>query len=243
MTGHEDAAQALQNRLGYQFRRVELLYEALTHRSALSRRQGRAARDKGNKGQGSNERLEFVGDRVLGLIMAEWLFERYPHEQEGALGARHAHLVSRNVLAEIADKISLAHVLRIAKHEENAGIRSLSSVRADGMEALLGAVYLDAGLAPARKIVRHLWQHAIERGARPHKEPKTLLQEFLLGRGETLPHYEVLSSDGPSHAPMFRVRVQAMGESGIGQAGSKRLAESEAAKILLEKLGQGGQHA
>ncbi|MXV36138.1 MULTISPECIES: ribonuclease III [unclassified Saccharibacter] len=250
MAEQGNPAQTIERLLHYQFARSELLHEALTHRSALSRRppkgkgrSGQQSKRSHTKGQGSNERLEFVGDRVLGLVMAEWLFERYPQEQEGALGARHAHLVSRPVLAEVADAISLADMLHIAQHEEAAGIRTLASVRADAMEALLGAIYLDGGLEPARRIVRQLWGKSIESGARPHKEPKTLLQEFLLGRGESLPRYEMVSSDGPSHAPVFCVQVQAMGHIGHGQAGSKRLAESAAAKDLLHKLGQEKKHA
>lgn len=250
MAGREEVVLRVEKLLQYSFKRPELLHEALTHRSALSRRplkrQGRMAKAQKRshtKGEGSNERLEFVGDRVLGLLMAEWLFERYPSEQEGALGARHAHLVSRPVLAKVADAISLADVLLIAQHEEAAGIRTLASVRADAMEALLGAVYLDGGLDPARCIVRQLWGKDIEDGVRPHKEPKTLLQEFLLGCGEALPRYELTSSDGPSHAPIFCVQVQAMGQTGRGQAGSKRLAESAAAKELLQKLGQENKHA
>lgn len=250
MAVSEKAIQMVEKLLHYRFKRSDLLQEALTHRSALSRRPSKKQRRSKQtpqrthtKGQGSNERLEFVGDRVLGLLMAEWLFERYPNEQEGALGARHAHLVSRPVLAEIADAIALADMLLIAQHEEAAGIRTLASVRADAMEALLGAIYLDGGLEPARRIVRQLWGKDIESGARPHKEPKTLLQEFLLGRGEALPRYELVSSDGPSHAPLFCVHVQAMGQVGHGQAGSKRLAESAAAKELLQKLGQENKHA
>ncbi len=241
----DDAVRLVEDKLEHRFSKLELLHEALTHRSAVPRRQGRGkGRQRGRnvqkapRGQGSNERLEFVGDRVLGLLMAEWLFERYPEEQEGALGARHAHLVSRPVLARIAERVELAGAIQIAQHEENAGIRSLASVLADAMEALLGALYLDAGLDPARRVVRRLWGHDIEKSGQPHKEPKTLLQEFLLGRGEALPRYELVSADGPSHAPVFCVEVRALGEVGLGKAGSKRLAESAAASDLLKKIGQ-----
>lgn len=234
-------AAKLQKVLGHKFVRPALLDEALTHRSALSGRTGRGRpRRQSVKGEGSNERLEFVGDRVLGLIMAEWLFSCFPHEQEGALGARHAHLVSRPVLAEIAAEIGLADSLRIARHEEGAGIRDLASVRADAMEAVLGALYLDAGLEPARRVIHDLWASRIENEGQPHKEPKTRLQEFLLGMGEPLPNYEHLSSEGPSHAPMFRVKVKGAGQEGEGEAGSKRAAESAAAVDLLAKLASRG---
>lgn len=235
---HEEALGSIQELIGHDFKHVELLKEALTHRSALSRRNGRQKRTM-VKGKGSNERLEFVGDRVLGLLIAEWLYEKYPEEQEGALGARHAHLVSRPVLADIAEKISLSKALHIAAHEESAGIRGLASVKADAMEALLGALYLDAGLEPARNIVRKLWGKRIEKAGTPHKEPKTILQELVLSSKKTLPIYRLISSEGPSHAPIFCVEVSAMGEIGMGKAGSKRLAESAAAENLLSKLGKG----
>lgn len=242
-----EAFFAMQRALGHEFYKPDLLAEALTHRSALSGRKGARRRVKkpvsvgegsNIRGQGSNERLEFLGDRVLGLLMAEWLYECYPDEQEGALGARHAHLVSRPVLADIAEQIGLPGALSIASHEENTGIRQLSSLKADAMEALLGALFLDAGLEPARRVVRRLWGARIENAGRPHKEPKTLLQEFLLGQHEALPCYEVVSAEGPSHAPVFCVEVRAMGQVGYGQAGNKRHAETAAAVDLLNKLGQ-----
>ncbi|MBE1722973.1 MULTISPECIES: ribonuclease III [Acetobacteraceae] len=250
MMTRDEAVRHVEAKLEHRFADPALLHEALTHRSAVPRRQGRnRGRQKGHapgktpRGQGSNERLEFVGDRVLGLLMAEWLFERYPEEQEGALGARHAHLVSRPVLARIAEGIELSEAIQIAQHEESAGIRVLASVLADAMEALLGALYLDAGLDPARHVVRRLWDRDIEKSGQPHKEPKTLLQEFLLGRGEALPHYELTAADGPSHAPIFRVEVRALGQVGVGRAGSKRLAESAAATDLLKKMGQETERA
>ncbi|TPW36676.1 ribonuclease III [Oecophyllibacter saccharovorans] len=241
-------ALTLQRRLGHRFSQPGLLAEALTHRSALGGRtngntRGRSRSTPAVKGAGSNERLEFVGDRVLGLLMAEWLFQRFPDEQEGALGARHAHLVSRPVLAEIAAELDLAAALKIARHEEVAGIRELASVRADAMEAVLGALYLDAGLEAARKVIHELWESRIENAGKPHKEPKTLLQEYLLGRGEPLPHYELLSSTGPSHAPLFHVEARGCGMTGTGEAGSKRAAESLAATDLLRQLTGSGSGA
>ncbi len=235
----EQALEAMERALGHSFQEQGFLVEALTHRSAVSGREAKRGRRSGrSKGAGSNERLEFIGDRVLGLLMAEWLFERYPDEQEGALGPRHAHLVSRPVLAEIADQVGLSAALRISPHEEEAGIRRLSSIRADAMEALLGALYLDAGLDPARRVVRERWAGRIDSDARPHKEPKTRLQEYLLARAQPLPVYDILAAEGPSHAPVFRVAVTACGQTGMGQAGSKRQAESMAASDLLARLGQ-----
>ncbi|MDF7674403.1 ribonuclease III [Acetobacteraceae bacterium ESL0709] len=236
---------ALQKRLGHAFEHPSLLQEALTHRSALARRPGkRHGKTEPHEtlachgAKTSNERLEFIGDRVLGLVIAQWLFERFPREQEGALGARHAHLVSRPVLADIAQMIGLAEALLIARHEEVAGIRELASVRADAMEALLGAVYLDAGLEKARKLIHRFWKDEIDREKMPHKEPKTLLQEYVLAKGNDLPQYELLSAKGPSHSPVFCVEVTALGRAGTGEAKSKRQAETAAAVDLLQKLGQ-----
>ncbi|GBR08676.1 ribonuclease III [Asaia siamensis] len=238
MTGHDDTLDALQKALGHRFADQGLLRQALTHRSAVSSRQGRRAPRGGTKPVDaiSNERLEFMGDRVLGLLMAEWLLEQFPNEPEGALGPRHASLVSRNALAPIAESIGVAGALRIAEHEEQANIRSLANVQADAMEALLGAIYLDGGLEPARRLVREKWKDLLLSQITPPKDPKTALQEFVLARGSALPEYETLSMEGPSHAPRFTVAVSAMGEAGEGVAGSKRQAESEAATALLRRL-------
>lgn len=233
------ASMALQERLGYRFSNPSLLQEALTHRSAAHQKAGGRRRNKA-KGAGSNERLEFIGDRVLGLLMAELLLERYPGEQEGALGSRLAHLVSRATLADIAEQLGLAEALSVAEHEARAGVQTAANVVADGLEAVLGAVFLDGGLAPARQIVRACWKRILDAQALPPKDPKTALQEWVLGRGQGLPFYETIGADGPSHAPLFVVRVSAGGYSAEGCAGSKRAAESSAAATLLEKLG--GSH-
>ncbi|MFT8635156.1 ribonuclease III family protein, partial [Novacetimonas hansenii] len=159
--------------VGYCFRNAALLHEALTHRSAAHQRSsaiGRRTRQSvARRGAGSNERLEFIGDRVLGLLMAEWLLERFPDEQEGALGPRHAHLVSRAVLAHIAEDMALPSALDVAEHEARAGVRQMANVLADAVEAILGAIYLDGGLEPARAFVRRAWNNAIVAQARPPK--------------------------------------------------------------------------
>ncbi|AXY21318.1 MULTISPECIES: ribonuclease III [Komagataeibacter] len=229
----------LEGCLGYHFTRPELLLRALTHRSAAHERNGgrRARQGTAQRGAGSNERLEFIGDRVLGLLMAEWLLERFPDEQEGALGPRHAHLVSRTVLARIAQDMGLHSALDVAEHEARAGVRQTANVLADAVEAILGAIYLDGGLDPARGFVRRVWNESIVAQARPPKDPKTALQEWVLARALPLPQYRVVSSDGPSHAPRFVIAVDAQGKTGQGVAGSKRAAESDAASDLLRQLG------
>ncbi|KXV72802.1 ribonuclease III [Acetobacter cerevisiae] len=239
--GEASAAIALQDRLDYQFSNPALLHEALTHRSAAHQNAGGRRRPQKARGMGSNERLEFIGDRVLGLLMAEWLLERYPAEQEGALGSRLAHLVSRTTLAEIAERIDLPASLAVATHEARVGVQSTANVVADALEAVLGAVFLDGGLDPARNIVRTAWKPLLDAQARPPKDPKTALQEWVLGRGQSLPVYKTIGAEGPSHAPLFVVQVTAGGRSGEGRAGSKRAAESAAAADLLEQLG-GPQH-
>ncbi len=219
--------------LGYRFRRPELLREALTHRSAASGRLKR--RPPGSPGR-SNERLEFIGDRVLGLVIAEWLAERFPNEHEGELGPRHAYLVSREALFVVGQDIGFSRVLSLGINENATGVARLANVVADAMEAAIGALFIDGGLDVARRVVRTAWARAMEAQKLPPKDAKTALQEKLLGRGEKLPVYTVVSSTGPSHAPKFIVRASGGGRSATGEAGSKRAAERMAAAALLAAL-------
>ncbi len=182
--GEASAVTALQDRLGYQFRNPALLHEALTHRSAAHQNAGGRRRPQKARGMGSNERLEFIGDRVLGLLMAEWLLERYPAEQEGALGSRLAHLVSRATLAEIAERIDLPASLAVATHEARVGVQSTANVVADALEAVLGAVFLDGGLDPARAIVRKAWKPMLDAQARPPKDRKRPCRNGCWGAGK-----------------------------------------------------------
>jgi ribonuclease-3 len=223
--------------LGHQFAKPALLREALTHRSA-SPRAGVRKPSAEKHGAGSNERLEFVGDRVLGLLMAEWLAERFPDEQEGALGRRLGYLVSQPVLAAVAETIGLDDALAVSPGEARAGVKKRATVLADALEAALGAVYLDGGLAPARAFVRRAWEPAMTTQAEPPKDAKTALQEWAQTRGPDLPLYAVTGRAGPPHAPEFTVTVTvtAEGASGIGTATSKRAAETAAAADLLRQV-------
>ena len=221
-------SQTLDAILGYRFRRLDLPREALTHRSAL---QGRRSR-----GGSSNERLEFIGDRVLGLLIAEWLAERFPDEQEGDLGRRLASLVSQPVLAHVAETIGLGEALSVAPGEARAGVRHRATVLADALEAALGAIYLDGGLEPAREFVRRAWHDAMEIQAEPPKDAKTALQEWAQKRGLDLPDYTVADQSGPPHAPVFIIAVTVGSSRGEGTAGSKRAAEQLAAGNLLGML-------
>ncbi|MDE2006250.1 MAG: ribonuclease III [Rhodospirillales bacterium] len=215
----------LETILGHRFARPALLREALTHRSAAERR-----------GRGSNERLEFMGDRVLGLLIAEWLVERFPHEQEGQLGPRLAELVAQPALTAIAETIGLAEALAVAPGEARAGLRARGSVLADALEATIGALYLDGGLDTARNFVRKAWTTLLDEQTKPPKDAKTTLQEWAQKRGHPLPHYTTTNREGPPHAPHFTVTVTAGPHSASATAPSKRAAEQAAAASLLQTL-------
>ncbi|HET6184021.1 MAG TPA: ribonuclease III [Acetobacteraceae bacterium] len=222
-------SERLEELLGHRFARPELLTEAMTHRSALANR-------RGPRKAHSNERLEFIGDRVLGLLIAEWLAERYPAEQEGALGRRLAWLVSQPVLAEVAAAIGLEQALSVAPGEERAGVRKRATVLADALEAAIGALYLDGGLDAARAFIRRAWRAPVDEQSAPPKDPKSGLQERLHALGAEAPRYETIEQEGPPHAPSFTILVRSGALSGTGSAGSKRAAEQRAALDLLGKL-------
>jgi ribonuclease-3 len=220
-------SEAFETILGHTFKRPSLLKEALTHSSV--------AHSHGRK-HGSNERLEFIGDRVLGLMMAEWLAERFPHEQEGELGPRLAYLVSQPVLATVADGIGLAGALSVGPGEFKAGLTKRATVLADALEAALGALYLDGGIDVARSFVRRAWNAAMIGQVEPPKDAKTALQHWALKRGLGLPAYAVTGRSGPEHAPSFTITVSVGDMDGSGTAGSKRAAEQLAAEALLARL-------
>jgi len=220
--------RALQDRLGYAFKSDPLLIQAVTHSSF----QGEA-----NSRRICNERLEFLGDRVLGLVISHLLFRRFPGEEVGALARRHAAAVRREALVEIADRIVLADCLRLSRGEEEAGGRRNPGLLADAAEALIAAIYLDGGFEPAREVVERLWRELIERDVSPPKDAKTLLQEWAQGRGLPLPAYRETERSGPPHAPLFRVEVTVEGLAPADAIGpSKRAAERAAAESLLLRV-------
>lgn len=230
-----EAEIAFQDRIGHRFARPELLGQALTHRSAADPR--RSLLD-------SNERLEFLGDRVLALIVAEWLAERFPNEREGDLGKRLGVLVARESLAKVAEALDLAALLRVPESEGRAGLRARATVVADALEAVLGALYLDAGdLAPARALVRREWAPLLEADPRPPMSAKSRLQEWTLGRGLGLPEYRLAETSGPPHHPVFVVVVAAQGREAEGRGENKRAAEQAAAEAWLAALPGGGGRA
>jgi len=226
-TGGDLSAFAV--RLGHGFAEPGLLVQALTHRSAADPKRSQLD---------SNERLEFLGDRVLALLIAEWLSERFPEEREGDLGKRLGVLVARDTLARIAENLNLAAVLRVPQSEGRAGLRERANVLADAVEALLGALYLDGGLPAARALVRREWEAQMGADPRPPMSAKSRLQEYTLGRGLGLPEYRLVSSTGPSHQPVFVVAVAAMGREAEGVGESKRAAEQLAAEAWLAGLGR-----
>lgn len=218
--------QAAAARLGHAFNRIGLLDRALTHPS-LS---GPMTPD--------NQRFEFLGDRVLGLVIAEVLFERYPDEAEGVLAPRLNDLVRKETCAEIALAVGIDQVLRLGKSESQTGGRRKKAILGDAMEAVIAAVFLDAGLGAAREMILRLWKDRIEaQGDTPPMDAKTMLQEWAQSHGMRPPRYNLVSREGPDHAPVFTIAVLLEnGETANAQATSKRAAEQAAAAQLLEGL-------
>ncbi len=205
-----------------------VLVEALTHPSATRR---------GKNAPRNNQRLEFLGDRVLGLIVAHLLIARFPQEDEGPLSRRHAALVRRETLAEIAGDFGLGDMLIFARSEEAGNGRVNPSILADALEALIGALYLDGGLEPAERFVREQWEPRVSGMGQPPRDAKTALQEWAQGRGLSLPTYTLIDTSGPAHAPRFEVQV-ALADFApmVASASSKRQAEQAAAKALLDAV-------
>jgi ribonuclease III len=225
------ALAGLAEALGHQFSRRELLTEALTHPSATKRR---------GAGRRGYERLEFLGDRVLGLVVAELLFRRFTTEAEGELTRRHTHLVRREALAEVARRVGLGPCLIVAPGEEASGVRDNPSVLADVCEALIAALYLDAGLAVATGFIERWWEPRLRALGEPPRDPKTALQEWAQARGLALPLYRTIATEGPAHQRQFTVTVEVAGRPpAMARGKSKRAAETAAAAALLAALPEG----
>jgi ribonuclease-3 len=236
MSGEADSAlDALAETLGHRFRQPELLADALTHRSAAPRLAGTRKRGEARTGFGY-ERLEFLGDRVLGLVVAEMLLEAYPAEPEGALARRHADLVRRETLAVVAQAIDLPSRIRLPVGEETSA-RSNPTLLADVCEAVIAALYLDGSLDVARSFIIQHWGPRMAAVLAPPKDAKTELQEWAQGRGKPLPVYETIEAEGPPHQPVFTVAVTVDGVVGASASGpSKRVAEAGAASAMLEHI-------
>lgn len=226
---------AVEATLGYRFADPSLLSLALTHASARGADPATSV---------CNERLEFLGDRVLGLIIADLLYRRFPAEAEGALAQRHAALVSRPTLSEVATRLELSASIVASRSERDAGGTSSPGILADTLEAVIGAIYLDGGLGAAAAFVEGNWSELISDARTPPKDPKTELQEWAQARGIGLPLYREIDRRGPPHAPEFSIEVSLPGAGSVVASGSsKRSAEQAAAERLLAGLpreGSGG---
>ena len=218
----DDALSALQDRLGHRFADPALLTLALTHASSRSDRLR------------TNERLEFLGDRVLGLAVSRLLYDRYPEETEGQLGYRFIALVRKDALATVAEGLDLAGHLTLSMGESAGGGRANPTILADAMEALIGAIFLEAGFEAAEAVVAAHWAPLVEAQAKPQKDAKTRLQEKCQKQGKPLPTYAVTDQIGPDHAPTFTVTVSVEGRDDVqGQGGAKQEAEQAAAAAML----------
>lgn len=216
---------AFSQRLGYSFAQPETLIRAVTHSSIVS-----PHRD-------DNQRLEFLGDRVLGLVMAEALLKADPSAPEGLLAPRYNALVRREACADVAREIDLGAVLKLGRSEMKSGGRRKEALLADAMEAVIAAIYQDGGFAAARAAVLRLWGERIHNVAADARDAKTALQEWAQARGETPPQYVEVGRTGPDHQPQFTIEVRlASGPSEQAMAGSKRQAEQAAATALLKKV-------
>jgi len=211
--------------LNHRFGDPKLLHTALTHRSA---------------GRANNERLEFLGDAVLGMIVAQILFQRFPRAAEGDLTRMRAALVREESLAAIARELALGDAIRLGQGELRSGGQRRDSILADVFEAVVAAVYLDAGLDACRACLEPLLETRVAGlDSQPlAKDPKTRLQELLQGRGLPLPAYALVETAGDEHCKRFFVRctVDALGQSSVGEGGSRRAAEAHAAALAIAQI-------
>lgn len=224
----DDSLAALAAVLGYEFDNLTLMEEALTHPSAAG------------AGVPSYERLEFLGDRVLGLVLAELLIAAFPGEAEGDLTRRYHAMARKEAARDVARGLNLGRYLRVARGEES--MRSSGTAVADAMEAVIAAIYLDGGLAAARRFIVDQWQPVLARTPDPPRDAKTALQVWVQQQNWPLPVYTEVARSGPAHAPHFVMSVAVgaaesdAGRTGRGEGASKRTAEQAAAAALLEQL-------
>lgn len=213
-------------RIGHTFARPELLLRALTHASIAT------------PTRPDNQRLEFLGDRVLGLAIAEMLYASFPGNLEGELSQRHTALVRNETCVEVAQLLELGPHLRLAPGERNAGGERNPSILGDACEAVMGAMFLDGGYEAARQMIERYWRPLMTATARAPRDAKALLQEWALGRGLPVPSYREVGRSGPDHKPEFRVSIELPGiEPAEGIGPSKREAERAAASSMLAREG------
>lgn len=214
--------------LGHRFKDEALLDRAMTHRSAA---QGHAA-------EWSNERLEFLGDRILALVMVETLMERFPKLREGELAPRLNAMVSRDTCAIVGAELGLGQYLIVDRSERATGGPEKRSLLANAIEAVIGAIYTDAGLEKARKFTLKAWKKLLQASEDMARDPKSALQEWAQGEGLPTPAYRHVSREGPDHAPVFTATVEVDGRApATGAGNSKQAAEREAARVMLAAMG------
>ena len=216
----------LEKALDYQFNNIEFLIEALTHPSMKQI----------YTSINDYERLELLGDSILGFLVTEMIFNKYTEYEEGNLAKIKAHVVSCGTLVKIANTLNLADYLIITSGEENSGGRNNPNNIENTMEALLAAIYLDSNMENVRKIVTKLWQASVNNVNFSDADPKTYLQEFLQKKKLAIPKYELINQEGPVPAPLFTVKVLSNGRFKIGEGKSIKEAEKEAARQLLKLL-------
>jgi ribonuclease-3 len=220
--------EAVETRLGRVFRRPALLREALTHSSVA----------EGKTGRINNERQEFLGDRVLGLVVADRLYRDFPNEGENGLAPRLNALVNRGACARAARRAGLGAALALSRSEETGGGREKETILADACEAVIAALYLDGGLKAAREFIEKYWEEEFASVVSAPRDAKTALQEWAAAQRRGLPVYNVLDRSGPDHAPHFIVEASVEGaEPARGEGKSKREAERAAAAALLAAAG------
>jgi ribonuclease-3 len=225
----DQARDELEERIGYSFADKTILDRALTHVSAASPKQGRG---------GSYQRLEFLGDHVLGLAVSDMLYRAFPKADEGEMSRRLADLVRRDTCADVARAIDLGAALKLGNSESNAGGRRRTATLADVCESLIGAVFVDGGYPAAAALIERFWRDRMLMPARPLRDAKTVLQEWAQGRGLPTPAYRELERTGPHHNPVFRVAVDIADRAPAeGVARSKRAAEQAAAAVMLTREG------
>ncbi len=230
MNARLSAVADLERRLDYVFKDRALLERALTHASA----------GQGAKSIADNERLEFLGDRVLGLIVAEMLIDRFPDLSEGDLSKRLHALVSREACVRVAEQIGIGPALRLAAGETKGGGRQNPTILGDACEAVIAAVYRDGGLDAARQVFGPRWEAEVAAlGSLNALNPKSHLQEWAASKGKGAPAYRIVSREGPDHAPTFVVEAAVAGwEPARGEGRSRQDAEKAAAAAMLQREGQ-----
>lgn len=217
--------KAFQTQLGYTFAKPELLVQAVTHASLSS------------PTRPDNQRLEFLGDRVLGLVMAEALLSADTKAAEGQLAPRFNALVRKEACADVAREMGLGEVLKLGRSEMMSGGRRKEALLGDALEALIAAIYLDGGFPAAKDVVLRLWGGRVDAVEQDARDAKTSLQEWAQARGMAPPIYTEAAREGPDHQPVFTVRVELEnGDYEVAKAGAKRQAEQQAARALLARM-------